>query len=171
MLAFLLMMTRLSQALEQCLLSHVAQCYEVAERRLNRQFPRPTVLFNQRGKIAGSAQLQTNVLRFQPLIYTQNQEHFLEHVVPHEIAHLIVWQLHGRTAPHGKEWQQLMTQVFELPPLRTHQYAVDNLGIKTVEYTCGCGDITLTIRRHNKVLKGAQYYCRACNETLVQKPT
>jgi len=160
----------LSHELQQQLIDHVSQCYQLAERRLKRQFPRPTILFNQRGKIAGSAQLQTNVLRFHPLIYSQNEPHYLEHVVPHEIAHLLVWQIHGKTPPHGRAWQLIMSQVFELPPLTTHQYDIDKLGIKMIDYGCACGSVPLTIRRHNKVLKGAQYRCRTCNETLIQKP-
>jgi len=162
-------MAALSLELQQHLLARVSECYRVANRRLNTSFTEPTVLFNQRGKIAGCALLQTNTLRFHPLIYQQNQQHFIEHVVPHEIAHLLVWQLYGKTPPHGKAWQQIMTQIFELPPLRTHQYDVGDLGIKTIAYTCACGDIRLTIRRHNKVLKGAQYCCRVCNGTLQQK--
>lgn len=164
-------MAYLSQELKQRLQLQVNECYQIASRRLNTVFAEPVVQFNQRGKIAGCALLQTNTLRFHPIIYQQNQQHFLEHVVPHEVAHLLVWQLYGKTAPHGREWQQIMTQVFERPASRTHNYDVTNIGIKSIDYTCGCGEIALTIRRHNKVLRGAQYRCKACNETLVAKTT
>lgn len=162
-------MTVLSDDLKQRLQLQVSECYKIASRRLEAVFPLPTVLFNQRGKIAGCALLQSNTLRFHPVIYQQNQLHFLEHVVPHEVAHLIVWHLYGKTAPHGKEWKSIMTQVFELPPARTHQYDVENIGVKSITYFCGCGELPLTIRRHNKVIKGFQYRCKACNETLIQK--
>lgn len=162
-------MTKLSPFLIEQLTTQVEQCYLIAERRLKQQFSRPTILFNQRGKIAGSAMLQSNTLRFHPLIYQQNKQHFLAHVVPHEIAHLLVWQLHGKTRPHGKEWQTLMTQVFEVPAYTTHRYDVSQLGLTSFLYYCQCGDVELTVRRHNKVLKGAQYRCKACNETLVIK--
>lgn len=159
----------LTQSLQQELLDKVEQCYAVATRRLKREFPLPQVLFNQRGKIAGCALLQKNVLRFHPLIYQQNHRHFLEHVVPHEIAHLLVWQLYGKTAPHGRHWQQIMNEVFELPALRTHQYDVDNLGIKTITYQCRCGEVPLTMRRHNNVLKGTIYRCKRCKTNLEQQ--
>jgi SprT protein len=147
----------------------VKQCYIQAEQRLNKRFPRPAVLFNQRGKIAGCALLQQNTLKFHPTLYLQNKEHFLTNVVPHEIAHLLVWQLFGKTAPHGKEWKHMMVSVFDLPPHRTHQYNVDNIGLKSTLYFCECGDIPLTIRRHNKVLKGAIYRCRTCLQDLKLK--
>jgi len=152
--------------LKSQLLAVVSQCYDTAERALDRKFPVPDVLFNQRGKIAGCALLQKNTLKFHPLLFKQNQSHFLTHVVPHEVAHLLVWHLYGKTAPHGKEWQHIMVSVFNLPPHRTHQYDVDNIGIKSINYSCGCGSVPLTIRRHNKVLKGAIYRCRTCLEDL-----
>jgi len=157
----------LTNELKSELIDKVNQCYDSAEQLLNKRFCKPKVLFNQRGKIAGCALLQKNILKFHPMLYTQNKAHFLMHVVPHEIAHLLVWQLHGRTAPHGKEWQNMMISVFNLPPHRTHQYNVDNIGIKTVLYTCNCGEVPLTIRRHNKVLKGARYRCKTCHQDLV----
>jgi len=159
----------LSSELKSELMVVVMQCYKRAEQLLERTFPAPQVLFNQRGKIAGCALLQKNTLKFHALLFEQNKEHFLTHVVPHEIAHLLVWQLYGKTAPHGKEWQRIMTGVFNLPPHRTHQYNVDNIGIKTIMYECECGDVPLTIRRHNKVLKGAVYRCKHCLQNLTIK--
>lgn len=156
----------LSPQLQSDLITTVENCYAKAESKLNRTFPRPQVLFNQRGKIAGSALLQKNTLKFHPAIYQQNIEHFLYHVVPHEIAHLLVWQIYGKTAPHGREWQQMMINVFECPPHRTHQYNIDDIGIKHFDYFCDCGEVKLTIRRHNKVLKGAIYRCRRCGNDL-----
>ena len=153
--------------LQSQLMAVVTRCYDTANRALEREFPTPQVLFNQRGKIAGCALLQKNTLKFHPLLYQQNQEHFLTHVVPHEIAHLLVWQLYGKTQPHGHEWQNIMVNVFNLPPYRTHQYNVDNIGIKTIMYGCECGEVALTIRRHNKVLKGARYRCKHCLQDLV----
>jgi len=157
----------LNSQLKSELLIVVERCYRTAEQRLGRQFPRPEVLFNQRGKIAGCALLQKNMLKFHPKIYEQNKAHFLEHVVPHEIAHLLVWQLFGKTAPHGRQWQHMMVNVFNVPPSRTHQYNVDDIGIKHITYRCDCGDIKLTMRRHNNVLKGTIYRCKTCRQNLM----
>lgn len=159
----------LELTLKNELLEVVSRCYQTAQKALAREFDSPTVLFNQRGKIAGCALLQKNTLKFHPVLYQQNKQHFLTHVVPHEIAHLLVWQLFGRTAPHGREWQHIMVNVFKLPPHRTHQYNVDNIGIKHINYYCGCGDVPLTIRRHNNVLKGTVYRCKICRHDLTLK--
>ena len=158
----------LSQPLIEQIHLRIDTCYMQAELALKRSFPRPKIELNQRGKIAGCALLQKNTLRFHPLIYQQNQQHFLQHVVAHEIAHLLVWQLFGRTPPHGLQWQQVMVDVFNLPPSRTHQYNVDNIGIKTVLYRCNCNEIPLSMHRHNKVLKGTIYCCRRCKTNLTK---
>ncbi|NRA71378.1 MAG: SprT family zinc-dependent metalloprotease [Gammaproteobacteria bacterium] len=152
---------------KQRLLTRVEECYQLAEQQLACVLPRPIVLFNQRGKIAGSALLQRNTLRFHPQIYQQNLSHFLQHVVAHEIAHLIVWQKFGRVRPHGKEWQAMMISVFSLPPERTHQYDTDNIGIRTIQYQCKCTILSFSVKRHNNVLKGTTYLCRRCRGQLI----
>ncbi|WP_338401477.1 SprT family zinc-dependent metalloprotease [Neptunicella marina] len=153
--------------LEQQIVDQVEHCYQQAERHLNKPFPRPVVGFNQRGKIAGSARLQLNELRFNRTLLKDNPEHFLTDVVPHEVSHLLVHQLYGRVKPHGYEWQQMMRQVYGLHPQTRHQMDVSKVQGKTFNYRCHCQQHKLTIRRHNKALKGMTYMCRSCGSALV----
>lgn len=157
----------MTETLEQQLRCRVEACYQQAEKQLGRSFERPTISLKQRGKIAGTAHLQLNELRFQPKILAQNSEHFLHHVVPHEISHLLAWQLYGNVRPHGREWQQLMVDVFDVPPHRTHSYDTSNIGIKHYPYQCGCGPVMLTARRHANAQNGMQYRCRRCQQSLL----
>lgn len=152
---------------KQQLFERVETCYRLAEHAFQCQLPRPQILFNQGGKTAGSAVLQLNTLRFHPKIFAQNHDHYLTHVVAHEVAHLVVWQRYGKVAPHGRQWQHVMTEVFKLPATRTHSYDTSNLGIKTVSYQCPCSTIDFTMRRHNNVLKGTRYLCRRCRKEFV----
>lgn len=166
-----LLQTDLSpKMLEQLVLAKITTCYQQAEQRLNRAFPRPQINFNQRGKAAGSARLQTNELRFNPILLQENQQHFITHTVPHEIAHLLVYQIYGRTKPHGKEWQQIMNQIFDLVAKTTHQYDVSSVKGKTFTYACQCTEHQLTIRRHNKIVRdNIKYICRFCRQSLIIK--
>jgi len=141
-------------------------CFILAECFFDRAFPRPTYFFNQRGRSAGSAHLQKNVLKFNPILYLQNKDIFIEQVVAHEIAHLITYQVFGKVKPHGKEWQNIMTQVFKLPASTTHQLDITDVQGKLFEYHCGCSAHQLTIRRHNRVAKGTRYLCRKCKSPL-----
>lgn len=148
----------------------VLQCLDdflgVAEAKLQITIPKPTVCFNQRGKIAGSARLQVNQIRLNPTLLTDNPDRFCQEVIPHELAHLIVYQLYGRARPHGKEWKSVMESVFKLPAQTRHDMDVSKVSGKTFSYRCQCGPVVLSVRRHNKVLRGQQYQCRACKKSL-----
>lgn len=154
-------------ALQQQILDKVESDYQHAERHFNRQFPRPIVQFSLRGKSAGTAHLQSNRLRFNPVLLAENPHVFLSEVVPHEISHLLCFQLFGRVKPHGKEWQSIMLSTFKVAPKTTHQLNVQSVSGQQFDYFCGCGNTTLSIRRHNRVVRGqTQYRCRRCQQTL-----
>ncbi|PKG40652.1 SprT family zinc-dependent metalloprotease [Psychromonas sp. Urea-02u-13] len=137
-----------------------AECFFV------RAFERPTYLFNQRGRAAGTAHLQRNLIKINPILFINNKEEFFQQVIPHEVAHLITFQLYGNVRPHGKEWQSVMVAVFQRPALTTHQLDINDVIGKQFHYRCACTTHTLTIRRHNKVLKGNHYKCKLCQSLL-----
>ncbi|KHT52531.1 hypothetical protein RJ41_11265 [Alteromonas marina] len=140
-------------------------CYEQAEQYFKRSFDRPTITFRRSGKNAGTAFLQQNRVNFHPLLFKDNVDAFLEDVIPHEVSHLLVWTLFGRVQPHGKEWRSIMLGVFKRSPSATHQFDVKQVA-KTFLYECNCDTYALSTRRHNKILKGAQYRCRKCQSLL-----
>ena len=143
-------------------------CFILAECFFDRHFTRPTYYFNQRGRSAGSAHLQKNLIKFNPILYQQNKATFIEHVVAHEIAHLITYQLFGRVKPHGKEWQTIMRDVFKLPPNTTHQLDISDVQGQLFPYRCLCAEYQLTIRRHNNIKKGTTYLCKKCKSALTK---
>lgn len=160
-------MTTSTQNIDSLVIQKIEQCYLTATDYFNCSFERPTIRFNQRGKIAGSARLQTNELRFNPVLLKDNQDTFINEVIPHEVSHLLTYSLFGRVKPHGKEWQSIMIDVFKLQPNTRHQMDVTKVTGKTFLYHCQCGPVELSIRRHNKVVKGKQnYICRRCKNTL-----
>lgn len=151
---------------KKALESQGEDCFIEAECFFDRPFKRPEYLFNQRGRSAGSAHLQRNIIKFNPTLYLHNKDEFLKQVVAHEVAHLITYQLYGKVRPHGKEWQNIMMQVFNKPAKTTHNLDISDVIGKQFAYQCLCTTHQLTIRRHNKVLKGASYLCRKCRAPL-----
>ncbi|MFT6984307.1 MAG: SprT protein [Psychromonas sp.] len=141
-------------------------CFILAECFFDRPFKRPDYLFNQRGKSAGSAHLQRNIIKFNATLFKHNQDEFINQVVAHEVAHLIVYQLYGKVRPHGREWQDVMCNVFNCPATTTHSLDISKVIGKQFSYLCLCRTHQLTIRRHNKVLKGAKYLCTRCKGVL-----
>lgn len=146
--------------------SQCEDCFIEAECFFNRPFKRPKYLFNQRGRSAGSAHLQRNIIKFNPTLYQQNKNEFLKQVVAHEVAHLITYQLYGKVRPHGKEWQNIMAQVFNKPAKTTHNLDISDVIGKQFAYHCLCTTHQLTIHRHNKALKGTRYLCSKCRAPL-----
>ncbi|GIU52227.1 MULTISPECIES: SprT family zinc-dependent metalloprotease [Shewanella] len=152
---------------QQQVLQKIETDYQQAEAILKRQFPRPVVQFTLRGKSAGTAHLQMNKLRFNPVLLEENSAEFIEQVVPHEISHLLSFQLYGRVKPHGLEWQRIMHHVFNVPADTTHQLNTQSVAGKQFEYFCACGPVMLSIRRHNKVVRNqTQYRCKNCAQVL-----
>jgi SprT protein len=152
---------------QQLIIQKVEQCINHASSYFEQNFRLPKISFNQRGKIAGCARLQTNELRFNPVLLSDNIDAFLEEVVPHEVCHLLAYKLFGKVRPHGKEWQNLMLELFGVKGQTYHQMDVTKVKGKSYSYRCGCGPIELGIRRHNKVLKGQQIYiCIKCRGPL-----
>ncbi len=122
----------------------------------------------QRGTSAGTAWLEKNEIRLNPVLLLENQREFIDEVVPHELAHLLVWQHFGRVAPHGKEWKWMMESVLGVPARRTHRFELASVRQNTFPYRCRCQQHQLTVRRHNRVVRGeATYRCVRCGDLLV----
>ncbi|QSX41314.1 SprT family zinc-dependent metalloprotease [Shewanella cyperi] len=137
-----------------------------AEAVLGIQVPRPALSFKLRGRCAGMAHLQENRMRLNAVLLEENPQVFFTEVIPHELCHLLAYRQHGRVAPHGREWQALMRGVFGLAPRTTHSLDTQSVS-RSVDYRCGCGTVPLSIRRHNKVVRGqSQYLCRRCGQRL-----
>ncbi|MCE9685798.1 SprT family zinc-dependent metalloprotease [Shewanella sp. AS16] len=147
----------------------VDACYRLAEDTLQQSFPRPEISFALRGRSAGTAHLQQNRLRFNPVLLAENAQAFINEVVPHEICHLLCHRLYGRVKPHGREWQTMMLELFKQTPSTTHSFSTASVTPTGVSYLCDCGELKLSIRRHNKVLRGQSHYsCRRCGQRLQQ---
>ncbi|OOF58789.1 SprT family zinc-dependent metalloprotease [Rodentibacter myodis] len=146
----------------------LTESLRLATAYFKREFVMPTVSYDLRGTKAGVAYLQKNEIKFNRTLLLENSTEFIRQVVPHELAHLIIYQVFGRVKPHGVEWKALMNQVFHLPAETCHQFDVQNVQGKTFEYRCHCQTHLLSIRRHNRILKEkVEYLCRKCKGKLI----
>lgn len=154
----------------------IEHCISLASNHFRAQFSIPSFSFQQRGKIAGSARLHEWTIRLNPVLFAANQVQFIQEVIPHEVAHLIVfkqWEKQyrsGKIKPHGAEWQYVMQRVFNLAARTTHSMDVSAVRGEVFAYECLCQSHSLSIRRHRAVTRGTtQYLCRKCGSVLKQR--
>lgn len=158
---------RIPIALQQAVMHCLRAKLQRAQQHFAVAFPEPTIVYQQRGTSAGTAWLQAWEIRLNPVLLMENQQPFIDEVVPHELAHLLVFRQFGRVPPHGREWRWMMESVLQVSASRTHQFAVNSVQSKTFLYYCACQQHQLTVRRHNRVLRGdSEYRCCQCGEKL-----
>ncbi|MBN1086930.1 SprT family zinc-dependent metalloprotease [Erwinia aphidicola] len=158
---------RLPIALQQAVMRQLREKLQQANLRLERSYPEPALVYQQRGTAAGTAWLQSWEIRLNPVLLLENQQAFIDEVVPHELAHLLVWKHFGRVAPHGKEWKWMMESVLGVPARRTHQFEISSVRSRAYPYRCRCQQHQLTVRRHNRVMRGeSEYRCLKCGDIL-----
>ncbi len=102
---------RLPIAIQQAVMRSLREKLAQANLKLGRSYPEPKLVYQQRGTSAGTAWLEPYEIRLNPVLMMENQQAFIDEVVPHELAHLLVWKHFGRVAPHGKEWKWMMESV------------------------------------------------------------
>nr|WP_086984549.1 SprT family zinc-dependent metalloprotease [Vibrio aphrogenes] len=149
--------------IQRSLITHLTK----AQQALGCSFSMPEILYNVRGKVAGKAYLRQWQIRLNPTLLLENEQAFVQEVVPHELAHLVVYHQFGRVKPHGKEWQYVMGHIFNLTPTTRHNFDISSVQGQTFPYWCQCREHQLSIRRHNKVLRRqTQYHCTICGTPL-----
>jgi len=159
-------------------------CFKKAEAFFEVSLSRPKISFDIKGQDAGRAyfplrsarnlrnnftkSLQTE-LKFNDYLLENNPEIFMETIVPHECAHLIVYELFGtKVKPHGEQWQSIMQGLFNIDAKVRHDLNVSALVNKPFIYRCACDNegLALAKRQHHKIQKGSKYICRRCRSAL-----
>lgn len=144
---------------------------ERASKLYQQHFTPIAVHFDLKGRCAGMFCIQgrQKLIRYNPYIFAKYYDDNLHNTVAHEVAHYIVYQLYGRRVqPHGAQWRRVMLD-FKRDPSVYCNYDLQGIPVKKyqhIEYHCQCGVHKLTKIRHNRILKGARYYCKKCGKTL-----
>ena len=81
---------RLPIALQQAVMRCLREKLQLANAYFGTDYSEPEISYQQRGTSAGSAYLQHWQIRLNPILLIENQQPFVDEVVPHELAHLLV---------------------------------------------------------------------------------
>ncbi|WP_447957207.1 SprT family zinc-dependent metalloprotease [Vreelandella sp. EE7] len=137
-------------------------------REVHPHLPAPRVWFDLKGASAGQAHLGRGGLRFNPALMADNRQAYFDEVIPHEMAHWLVFHLKNgpRLKPHGREWQTVMRELYGLAPRVTHRLDITHTQRRPYHYRCDCQSHHFTAQRHAQAAKGRRYKCRSCARTL-----
>lgn len=110
---------------------------DIAQQKYGRKFPFPTVTYDVRGTRAGVAYYTAYKVGFNPVLLMENLDEFIQSTVPHELAHLLTYNLFpeafitfGRKREHhGYHWQTVMIAL-GADPKRCHEFDVTNTRVK-----------------------------------------
>jgi len=119
------MKTLLSTELKEKVTARIQECLDIAEKTFGQKFDLPLVRYDIRSTVGGIATFSKWRVRFNLIFLVENEDEYLQQVVPHEVAHLINRKVNKvpdgrkRLSSHGKEWAQVM-ELFGLKPDVTH---------------------------------------------------
>jgi len=149
----------------------VIDCLITTGRHFKTTFEFPNLRYDLKGKCAGRAYLTTWEIGINKILLEENGEDYINVTIPHEVAHLVVYQIYGKRIVHGKEWKNIM-HLFGLEPEIYHNYDTTNATVRTVKreyvYKCACRTANFTATRHRRSKNfGGLYYCKTCKQKLV----
>lgn len=142
-----------------------------AREQFNRQFADPVVKCTVRGVTAGKAYLREWMVNYNPALFQENHDDFLARTVPHEVAHLIAYDIH-KVGGHGWAWKSVMARLGISEIKRCHSYDTTNTRVRRVARVymvkCSCRTVPLTITRWRRMMQGTKYYtCGRCHTRFV----
>lgn len=152
----------------------ILDCLAIAESTHGRVFNFPSVVYKTQGTTAGwahssdcacnqckSGTREQYSIDLNPILLMENVNEFIEDTVVHELAHVITWELHPKSKPHGKEWQDTMI-LFGAAPDRLHNFDVTTIKENRTPrkrkakhlWRCGCGgaEIVVTDKKHDDMI-------------------
>jgi SprT protein len=150
----------------------VLESVQKAERYFGESIPVPEIKFDLKGRTAGSSNYHKGFLRFNVPLAVRNKEHFLQNIVPHEVAHWVQRWKYGygkHCMSHGRQWKFIMVNVMGISPKRCHKYDTSETvtrRLKTYTYSCGCREHKVTSIKHNRIRRGYAYSCTRCGNKL-----
>lgn len=145
---------------------------KLSEKQFGRSFPFPSVVkFDVRGTKGGFH--RSGELHFNPILYLENQQHYLIQTVGHEFAHYVQRIMFPTSKPHGWEWKLVM-RALGLTPDRCHSYDTSNARVcrrvhKKYEVVCQCSTHLVTMRLLTKIRAGRKYKCKHCRTHVKEK--
>lgn len=139
----------------QQIAERIETAFQKAESVYGRKFQRCKIKCDIKANAnkAGTAQvLPERLIRINPRLFRQNPTHILETTCPHEVAHIVAFDLYGREGwGHGPKWKSVMRNI-GLAPDRCHNLVTPSLISKQIYECSRCQkQAAVSPKIHNRV--------------------
>lgn len=159
----------LSDALWADVETRIRELFKVASRKAGRIINPVRLRCSLTGDTAALAHGgKQGYINLNPRLLIQNKRAYFQDTIPHEVAHIVAWEIFGwRIADHGREWRTVMAW-FGAEITVYHHYR-DNSRHQvhqTYAYRCKCRTVQVSAATHREMEKGETFRCKSCGGTL-----
>lgn len=148
----------------------VRECLAIAEQYYKCVFSISAIRFDLKGRVAGQFRVYPDgsqpTIRINRILLEANLKEVVGQTIPHEVAHLVAFQLYGKGEGHGPRWQAIMTDCFGLAPDRCHRMDTTQSSPRPHQYRCRCRTFQLSKRMHSSISSGRFRICNSCKGRL-----
>lgn len=165
-------MTVSKELKEQCQ-AEMDRCMAIARKEWpDVNFPRPFLVYDLRGRTAGTAQPTSGRIRINAVLLRENVKEMVENTVSHEVAHIVDRAVYGvqygaydrrvgrrRVISHGKTFKSIQ-RLFGRCDKTYHNMDTTNSAVRRNTkpkhvWKCGCGEATMLLgdKRHAKQMR------------------
>jgi SprT protein len=122
---------------------------------------------------AGSYDDGSHEIRLHKKLYKEYRNKYVNDVLPHEFAHLVVYELNKKRrkkyTDHGKFFKEVCSLLQPRKRKREIVYAkvLEGKQENFYIYRCDCShDYIFSEKLHKEILDGAEYYCPQCKKIM-----
>lgn len=112
----------ISKELKLQVIEKVKESKSLAKQKLGLDLPPLTINYDLTGHRAGVAYPSLFKIRLNEDYLVRFSEDMVMQTIPHEVAHIVANNYYHKQCAHGKLWCHIMSSVYNLLPVRTHNY-------------------------------------------------
>lgn len=154
--------------LKQRVVEKVKESKLKAKEKLGLELPPLTIKYELTGWRAGTASSAKYTIQLNQDYLTRFTEDMLNQTIPHEVAHIVADIYYKRFCNHNKLWCNIMSNVYGLLPLRTHNFGAPLNGKRIARYQLSCSYCNFKhtfgrVLKNKIILFGVErFFCRSC---------
>ena len=158
---------------EQIIDSEVRKFIGLGSTVFNTTITHPDIKFSKRltkcAAYASKRRDEYEIVFSIPIIQLNSISEYISRTVPHEVAHILQWQLYGE-ADHGETFYYILKKIGIENASRCHSYTTPpKRNVRRYAYKCDkCGkELNFTPQKHKRGIDGATFKHTTCGGNVI----